>query len=99
MATASGPPGGSAEAEARKSRRRGVVGGRQRLTVQRLRELLTRRQPALQQPQVVGAVVQVVGQDPVHSQGGQPQQPDHRELVGRLWGTRGRAGRRQRGTV
>lgn len=72
------------------------------LTMEGFWELLTRHQPSLEEAMVVGAVMQVVGHGPVHSQRGKPkqgqlgrkplQQLDDRELVFGLWGTRGRVG-------
>lgn len=50
------------------------VQGLQRLTVERLWELLIRHQPSLEEAEVVGAVVQVVGHGPIHSQRDMPQQ-------------------------
>lgn len=64
------------------------------LTMEGLWELLTRHQPGLEEAEVVGAVLQVVGHGPVHSQrgkaqqgqlGGKPlQQLDRTELVSGL---------------
>lgn len=50
---------------------RGVLQG---LTVEGLRVLLAGHQPVPEEAQVVGAVVQVVGHGPVHSQRGTPQE-------------------------
>lgn len=70
-----------------------------RLTMEKFWELLTTRQPSPEEVEVVGAVVQVVGRGPVHSQRGKTHQCQLSEFIWGLWGKRGRSRRGEKETA